>query len=457
MSETASHDSKESQRMQMTLETLGQLERRLHVAVPKEQIEGEVQKRLEQLAKTVKIAGFRPGKVPLKMVAQQYGPQVRSDVITATVQASLNDAIRTQNLRVAGYPRIEAKPDAAGDEFAFSAVFEVYPEIKIGDLSAVSIERPVAKVGPEDVDRTIEILRRQRARYEPVLRAARTGDQVVVDFTGTIDGVEFEGGQARDFPIDLGEGKMLPPFETTLTGMSAGETKTFPLVFPSDYHGREVAGKTAQFVLNVKSVNEPHLPPIDEEFAHNFGIASGRLDELRSEIASNLSVELTRKIEGVLKEQVMKALQATCQTIVPKSLVEIEAQSLLERATTELKNRGINIEDVELNVDMFRPQAEERVAFSLILNELVRLHELQAKPEQIRALVEEAAQSFEQPDAVIRWHYEQPERLNEYEVRAVERNVIDWVLGRARVQDRPTPFSALMEPASASATVPGAA
>ncbi|HEX7272905.1 MAG TPA: trigger factor [Casimicrobiaceae bacterium] len=443
--------------MQMTLETLGQLERRLHVAVPKEQIEGEVQKRLEQLAKTVKIAGFRPGKVPLKMVAQQYGPQVRSDVITDTVQASLNDAIRTQNLRVAGYPRIEAKPDAAGDEFAFSAVFEVYPEIKIGDLSAVTIERPVAKVGPEDVEHTIEILRRQRARYEPVLRPARTGDQAVVDFTGTIDGVEFQGGQARDFAINLGEGKMLPPFETALTGMSAGESKTFPLQFPSDYHGREVAGKTAQFVLSVKAVSEPQLPPVDEEFARNFGIASGSLDELRSEIAGNLDVELTRKIEGVLKDQVMKALQATCQTVVPKSLIEMEAQSLLERASAELKNRGIKIEDVELNVDMFRPQAEERVAFSLILNELVRLHELQAKPEQIRALVEEAAQSFEQPDAVIRWHYEQPERLNDYEVRAVERNVIDWVLARARVQDRPTPFSALMEPTSGPATVPGAA
>jgi len=457
MSETAPHHSKESERMQMTLETLGQLERRLHVAVPKQQIEGEVQKRLEQLAKTVKIAGFRPGKVPLKMVAQQYGPQVRSDVITDTVQASLNDAIRTQNLRVAGYPRIEAKPDVAEDQFAFSAVFEVYPEIKLGDLSAITIERPLAKVGSEDVDRTIEILRKQRARYEPVLRSARADDQVIVDFTGTIDGVEFQGGQARDFPITLGEGKMLPPFETAVSGMSAGETKTFPLVFPSDYHGREVAGKTAQFALTVKSVTEPHPPAVDEEFARNFGVASGSLEELRSEIANNLSVELTRKVEGVLKDQVMKALQATCQTVVPKSLVEIEAQGLLERATAELKNRGIKIEDVELNVDMFRPQAEERVAFSLILNELVRLHELQAKPEQIRALVEEAAQSFEQPDAVIRWHYEQPERLNEYEVRAVERNVIDWVLARARVQDRPTLFSELMEPVKAPANTPGAA
>ena len=434
--------------MQTTLETLGQLERRLHVAVPKAQIEGEVQKRLEQLAKTVRIAGFRPGKVPLKMVVQQYGPQVRSDVISDTVQASLNDAIRTQNLRVAGYPRIEAKPDVAADEFAFSAVFEVYPEVKLGDLSTVTIERPVAEVTPADVDHTLEILRKQRARYEPVLRGAQTGDQAIVDFTGTIAGLEFGGGQARDFAITLGEGKMLPEFEAALSGMTAGESKTFSLVFPEDYHGKEVAGKTAQFVMKVKSVSEPHLPPIDAEFARNFGIASGSLADLRAEITANLNVELTRKIEAMLKDQVMRLLQSTCQVQVPKSLAELEAQSLRDRAAAELKSRGVNPDSIELSAEMFRPQAEERVAFSLILNEIVREHQLQARPEQIRALVEEAAQSFETPDAVVRWHYEAPERLNEYEVRAVERNVIDWALARARVQDRPMPFSALMEPAA---------
>jgi trigger factor len=435
--------------MQMTLETLGQLERRLHVAVPKAQIEGEIQKRLAQLAKTAKIPGFRPGKVPLKMVAQQYGPQVRSDVISDTVQASLNDAIRTQNLRVAGYPRIEPKQDVAEDEFAFSAVFEVYPEIKLGDLSAITITRPVVEVTPADVDRTIEILRRQRTRYEPVTRPLQTGDRAIVDFTGTIDGAEFPGGQARDFAITLGEGKMLPEFEAALSGMAAGEQKNFSLTFPADYHGKEVAGRHADFALTVKSISEPHLPPVDAEFAKNFGIASGSLDELRTEIAANLGVELKRKVEGVLKDQVMKALQSTSELVVPKSLTELEAQSLRERAIAELKNRGVKTDELELPADAFRPQAEERVAFSLVLSEVVRQHQLQARPEQIRALVEEAAQSFEQPEAVIRWHYEQPDRLNEYEVRAVERNVIDWVLQRARVEDQPTAFSALMEPATA--------
>jgi trigger factor len=433
--------------MQTTLETLGQLERRLHVAVPKAQIEEEIQKRLQQLAKTAKVPGFRPGKVPLKMVAQQYGPKVRSDVISDTVQASLTDALRSQNIRVAGYPRIEPRPDVGADEFGFSAVFEVYPEITLADFANVTINRPVADVMPEDVDRTIEILRKQRAHFHPVTRPVREGDRALVDFTGTIDGIEFAGGQARDFAITLGEGKMLPGFESALTGMSPGETKTFDLVFPADYHGREVAGRQAQFTLTLKSLSEPHLPEVDDEFAKNFGIASGNLDELRSEIKSNLTVELKRKVEGVLKDQVMRALLTTSQLTVPKSLVELEAQNLKERTTAELKNRGA-APDEELTVDVFRAQAEERVAFSLILNELVRQQELQAKPEQIRALVEEAAQSFETPDAVIRWHYEEPSRLNEYEVRAVERNVIEWALQRAKVQDQPTPFLALMEPAA---------
>jgi trigger factor len=432
--------------MQMTLETLGQLERRLNVAVPKAQIEGEINKRLAQLAKTAKLPGFRPGKVPLKMVAQQYGPQVRSDVISDTVQASLNDALRTQNLRVAGYPRIEPKQDVAEDQFEFSAVFEVYPEIKVGDLSTVTIMRPVVEVTPADVDRTIDILRQQRVRYEPTTRPMQVGDRAIVDFTGTIDGAEFAGGQARDFPIVLGEGKMLPAFDAALAGMTPGETKQFPLSFPADYHGKDVAGKNAEFTLTLKSLGEPHLPAVDADFARNFGIASGSLDELRSEIAANLGVELKRKVEGVLKDQVMKALQLRCELVVPKSLVELEAQSLRDRAVAELKNRGVEAEQLELTPEVFRQRAEERVAFSLIINEIVRQHQLQARPEQIRALVEEAAQSFEQPDAVIRWHYEQPERLNEYEVRAVERNVIDWVLQRARVEDQPTEFSALMEP-----------
>jgi len=433
--------------MQMTLETLGQLERRLHVAVPIEQIEGEVQKRLARLAKTVRLAGFRPGKVPLKMIAQQYGPQVRSDVITDTVQTSLNDAIRAQNLRVAGHPRIEPKQAAASDQFEFSAIFEVYPEVKLGDLSGVKITRPVAEVTPPDIDHTIDILRNQRVTYEVVSRPAQRGDRVLVDFEGRIGGVVFPGGQAKNFAIVLGEGRMLPEFDAALTGMSAGQSKSFMLSFPADYHGKEVAGKGAQFELSLHSVSEPKLPAVDEEFARNFGIASGSVEELRAEIKTNLQIELKRKIEGVLKEQVLRGLRARAQLTVPRSLVEIEAQTLVNRTSAELKSRGVKPEG-PLSPDTFRAQAEERVALGLILNEIVRTHQLQARPEQVRSLVAETAQSYEQPDAVIRWHYEKPERLNEFELVAVEHNVVEWMLGHAQVQDAPTSFSALMEPAA---------
>jgi trigger factor len=434
--------------MQTTLETLGHLERRLHVSVPIEQIEDEVQKRLARLAKTVKVAGFRPGKVPLKMIAQQYGPQVRSDVITDTVQTSFNDAIREQNLRVAGMPKIEPKEAANSGQFEFSAFFEVYPEVNASDLTGVRIERPVARVEPRDIDHTLEILRRQRVRYETAARPAQMGDRAVVDFTGRIDGVEFPGGQAKDFAIVLGEGRMLPEFDTALAGMSTGDTKSFQVTFPADYHGKEVAGRTAQFELSVHSIAQPVLPEVDVNFAKAFGVTSGSVEDLRAEVSANLTAELQRKIEAMLKEQVMRALRERAEVVIPKSLVEIEAQNLAARAAAELRNRGVKADDVDLTPETLRPQAEERVALGLILNELVRTQQLQARPEQVRTLVTEAAQSYEQPDAVVRWHYEQPERLKDFELAALERNVVEWALKKAQVVDRPMSFSELMDPAA---------
>lgn len=435
--------------MQTSLETLGQLERRLTMAVPLAQIETEIDKRLARLARNAKVPGFRPGKVPLKLVAQQYGPQVRSDVISETVQASFADAVREQNLRVAGAPRIEPNPgEPTPGELAFSAVFEIYPEIRIGELSDIVIERPVSEVEPADVDHTIEVLRRQRTRYEHVARPAAEGDRVVVDFTGTIEGVEFQGGQARDFAIILGEGRMLPEFEAALAGMREGETRQFPVTFPSDYHGKEVAGKLANFVLTVKSVSASHLPAVDADFAKAFGIASGSVEDLKSEIAANLELELKRKIEGKLKEQAFAALRQKAEFALPKSLVEQEAQSMARRMAADLQQQGMKPDDIkQLSPDMFRAGAESRVALGLVLAEVVNAHGLKPKPEQVKALVHEAAQTYEQPEAVVRWHYDKPERLNEFETLAVERNVVDWLLQRVKVEDRHVPFRELMEPA----------
>lgn len=434
--------------MQSTLETLGQLERRLHVAVPLQQIEGEVGKRLARLAKTVKVPGFRPGHVPLKMVAQQYGPQVRTDVITDAVQQSFNDAVREQNLRVAGNPRIEpasGKTPAEGS-LEFSAVFEVYPEVKVGDVSAAAIERPQVDVTAEDIDRTVDVLRRQRATYTAQDGPIQAGDRAKVDFTGTIDGVEFAGGQAKDFDITLGEARMLPEFEAALSGMRPGETKAFDLTFPAEYHGKEVAGKTARFSITVKEAQRPHVPPLDSAFATAFGIKSGKVEDLRSEVEANLRLELKRKIEGVLRDQAMRALREKTQLTLPKSLVEQESVILARRMAANLAQQGMKPEDVKLEPGMFRTQAEERVALGLIIGELVRRENLTPRPEQVKAMVQEIAQTYEQPEAVVRWHYEKPERLADFEAMAVEHNVVEWVLGKAQVKDVPTPFETLMAP-----------
>jgi len=433
--------------MQTTLETLSALERRLNVAVPIAQIEGEVRKRLTRLARTAKVAGFRPGKVPLRMVDQQYGPQVRSDVISEAVQSSFNDAVREQKLRVAGMPRIEPQPreQTAADTLEFAAFFEVYPDIRIGDVGEIAIIRPQASVTEQDVDRTLDVLRRQRTTYAAVEREARSGDRVRVDFTGTIDGVEFPGGQAHDFPIVLGEAQMLPEFETAVAGMEPGATKTFTLVFPADYHGREVAGKEAQFTLTVKDVAEPHVPALDTDFAKAFGIASGEVADLRKEVETNLRLELKRKIEASVKAQALAGLRERATFEVPRALVESEAHILRRRAIASMREqRNMKPEDLEVSVDVFRPQAEERVALGLIIGELVRAEQLHAKPEQIKALVSETAQTYEQPDAVVRWHYEKPERLRDFEAMVLEQNVVDWILARAKVTDQTATFEDLM-------------
>jgi len=433
--------------MQTSLETLGALERRLNVAVPIAEIEGEVKKRLTRLARTVKVAGFRPGKAPLRMLDQQYGSQVRSDVISERVQSTFNDAIRSQNLRVAGTPRIEPQrgDQPATETLEFSAVFEVYPEVQIGQVEDIAITRPLAEVTPQDIDRTLEVLRKQRTTYSTVERAAQAGDRVHVDFTGTIDGVEFAGGQARDFPIVLGEGRMLPEFEAAITGAAAGDTREFPLTFPADYHGREVAGKEARFTLTVHRVEAPEIPALDSEFAKAFGIARASVDDLRREVESNLRLELKRKVDAAVKAQALSGLRQRATFAVPKALVDSEAHALRERTLANLREQpNVKPENLDLSLDVFRPQAEERVALGLIIAELVRNEQLHAKPEQIKTLVTETAQTYEQPDAVVRWHYEKPERLRDFEAMVLEQNVVDWILARAKVTDEPATFETIM-------------
>jgi trigger factor len=427
------------------LETLGALERRLNVSVPQDQIEAEVENRLKRLARTARIAGFRPGKVPMKIVAQQYGAQVRQEVLGETLQRSFSEAVRSQNLKVAGYPRFEPRAgEGAPAGFEYSATFEVYPEVRLGDLSASTLERPVLNVGAAEVDKTLEVLRKQRVRYEPVNRAAIPGDQVTLDFRGSIEGAEFPGGRGENMTVVLGEGRLLPDFEKQIAGMSAGESKAFELSFPQDYHGKEVAGKTAAFEINLKRVAGAVLPAVDAEFAKGLGIADGDPEKMRQEVAGNLEREVKRRIQARVKEQVMQVLVDTTRLEVPRSLVEMESQQLAENMKRDLEMRGVRAQGGPLPVEMFREQAERRVRLGLILSEVVRANQLHARPEQVRMIVEDFAQSYEHPHEVVQWYYAAPERLRDAEALALEENVVAWVQSRAKVLDKPVDFDEFM-------------
>jgi len=430
--------------MQSTLENLSALERRLTMSLPLADIDKRVDERLKQIARSVRMAGFRPGKVPLRIVAQQYGPQVRSEVIGDAVEKAFTEAVRGQNLRVAGYPRIEPKDSGDAAQIEFSATFEVYPEIALGDLGQARVERPVLTVGEAEVDKTIEALRKQRKRYEVADAPAAAGDRVTVDFAGTIDGAPFEGGQGSEVAFVLGEGRMLPEFEAALPGMKAGESKTVSVSFPADYHGKDVAGKTAQFAITLRKVEQGRLPDLDAEFARGLGVADGDLGKMRAEIKANVEREVRQRLGARLKGAVMQALLDTTKVELPKSLVDMEARRLVENARADLQGRGLKMENLPIDPGMFEEQARRRVALGLIMGECIKRHDLGAKPAQVRALVEEHAQSYEQPGEVVKWFYSQPERLAEFEGLAVEENMIQWVLGQAKVEERTVAFDELM-------------
>ena len=430
--------------MPPNVENLGTLERRVSMRVPVQDIEKQVDERLKKLARNVKMPGFRPGKVPMKIVAQTYGPQVRNEVLGDAVQKSFTDAVKEANLRVAGYPKIEPKTDRAEGMLEFSATFEVYPEVKVGDIAAATIEQPKTEVDDAAVDRTLEILRKQRTKFAAANRPAKDGDRLTVDFQGTIDGTPFEGGKADNFIFALGEGRMLPEFEAAARGVSVGESKTFTVKFPEDYHGKDVAGKEASFTISVKHIDEPVLPEIDAEFAKSLGVADGDVARMRAEVRANVEREVKKRVEARLKGQALDALLAATPLELPKSLVEMEAQQLVQRAAQDLQARGVKLDQVPLNPQQFEETAKRRVALGLIIAELARAENLQPKPAEVRAMVEQEAQSYESPAEVVKWFYMQPQRLSEMEAMALEANVVKWVLSKAQVKDKDISFDELM-------------
>jgi trigger factor len=430
--------------MQTKQETQGALERRIDMSVPMAEIEKEVESRLKRMARTVKMPGFRPGKVPMKIVAQTHGPQARSEAIGAAVEKAFGDKVREQNLRVAGYPRIEPKEPSGDGALEFSAVFEVYPDVPLGDVSAHSIQRPVLTVGEAEVDKTVDVLRKQRTSFAEADRAAQDGDRVVIDFAGRKDGEPFEGGQAQDFPFVIGAGSMLKDFEAAVQGLKAGEGKTFDMTFPEDYHAKHLAGQQVRFEITVKRVEGPVLPQINADFARALGVGDGDVTKLRAEVRANLEREVKRRIQAKVKEQVMEALLAANPIEVPKALVDAEAQQLAENAKRDLEARGMKAKDIPVEAAWFGEQAVRRVKLGLIMAELVKAKELYAKPEQVRTLIDEMAQSYEDPTELVRWYYAQPDRLAQAEAVVIEDNVVAWVVSQAQTSDNAVSFDELM-------------
>ena len=441
----------------MTVETLDKLQRRVTVSVPKAEVQTEITTRLKSLGRSLRLPGFRPGKVPMSLIAQRYAPSVEMEVLQDKIGSAFYEMASSARLRVAGMPQFTPKTEGIGDEvMAFDAVFEVYPEVQIPDLSTQPVERVAAVVDDAAIDRTLDVLRKQRATFVPRGEAGpkgetaeglevQDGDRVTVDFEGRIDGTAFDGGKAEGFTFVQGEGRMLPEFEAATKGLQAGQSKIFELHFPDDYAGRAVAGKTAQFTLKLNKVEWPLLPAVDADFAKALGVADGDVQRLRDDIRNNLQREVRSRLAQRNKLAVMDLLQKAVPVDLPAALVENEIRDLTSRARADLAERGVKDADkAPLPAELFREQAERRVRLGLIVAELVKQHELQPKPEQIRSYVEEMAASYEQPEDLVRWYYADQERLGQVEAIVTENNVTDFVFSQAQTTDKALTFDELM-------------
>lgn len=434
-----------------SIEIMSGLERRLNASIPLQLVSSEMEARLKNLARTAEVPGFRPGKAPFKILEQKHGAQIQQEVLQDALRRSFAKEAQENQLKVVGYPTFEVKttdPDALWIEY--SATFEVYPEVVLGDISAESMEQVVFTLSDADVDTTIATLRKQHATFEVVDRAAQNGDRVHIDFSGLLEGRIFEGGEARNLAVLLGAGRLLPDFENAIIGMKAGEKKSFDMTFPPDYQAEKVAGKSAAFTITLHKVEEQHLPEIDAKFAKLLGIEDGDVNKLKTEVRDNLEREIKRRLMVRNKDNAMATLLKVTQLEIPKALLDAEAQSLMQQTMRDMKKRGMEMPKGEesLPLELFTERAQKRVKLSLILTELVDKYELHAKPEQIKALVQDYAQSYDNPEEVVQWHYNDPTRLQDAENLVLEDNVVVWVTDAVKVTERVMEFNELMENAA---------
>jgi len=431
--------------MQVSVESGEGLERRLLVDLPKERVETEVEKKLTELAKNIRLDGFRPGKVPVRVVRQRFGDQVRQEVYGDLIQATFYEAAEQSNVAPVGDPSIELRDAAEEGGLSYTATFQVMPEIELADLSGKEVVKPVAEVTEADVDEMIDKLRRQRQSWEEVDRAAQDGDTVHIDFKGFIDGEAFEGGSAEDVPLVLGSGSMIDGFESGLLGAKAGETRTVEVTFPEDYRAEHLAGKPASFEITVRKVLEARLPEIDEQFVKDFGVEEGTEEALRAEVRKNMETELAQKLSGLAKDNVMALLREANPVEVPDAMVKQEAERMKQQAMADMQARGQQ-SSLDLPASLFEGQARVRVHLGLLVGEIIDKQGLEASEDDVRQMIEQLAQSYEDPQEVVDYYLNNPQQRASLENLVLENKVVDWVLEQVEVKEDKRTFSEVMNP-----------
>lgn len=432
--------------MQASIETISVLERRMTIAVPAERVENQVQDRLNEAARTVQLKGFRKGKVPVKVVKERFGSSVRQEVLGEVMSQSYYEALGQHKVKPASQPRIEAKSVEQGKDLQFIATFEVYPEVTLGDFTSIGVERKVADINESDIDKMIETLRKQRQTWKETDRAAQDGDQVVIDFVGTMDGQVFEGGSANGTRLVLGSNRMIEGFEQGLIGASKGEERKLALTFPANYSKQEYAGKAAEFAVTVQKVNEPVLPELNAEFFASFDVKGGGEPEFRTEVKSNMARELKNAVRNSVKNQVVNELIKLHKVELPKSLVASEINVLRQQAVQQYGGAGQKIDEKMLPAELFADQAQRRVSLGLIMNEVIQQNQLKVDPAAVRKLVEELAESYEQPQEVVNWYYGNKDQLAQVEAMALEEAVIDHILSKAKVTETACSYEEALKP-----------
>lgn len=431
--------------MAASVETISNLERRMTVTLPLAPLENQIRQRLTQISRTAKFAGFRPGKAPIGLVNQHYGDQVRDEVYSKAVETSFGEAVQEHKLRVAGFPDIQHKPFAeTASEFEYTATFEVFPEIKLGDLGKIKVEKPTLEVADADVEKTLDVLVKQRVSYTPVKRGAKKGDRVNVTLTASLEGQQVEGTGNKGLDMVLGEPGRLPAFDDAIIGGKAGQTKEFEITYPEDHNSPQVAGKTVAYEVTFNSVSEPVLPEVDAEFARNLGVEDGDVGKMRAEIKSSLDQEVEKRVKARVKEQVFQGLVDIADIELPKALVSAEINRMMQAAAQNLQQRGVDPASLKLDPSMFEEQAKRSTTLRLVLSEVVNKNNLQANADQVRAMVDTFAQSFEQPEELVKWYYADVKRLDEPAALATEENVVSWVMEKAKVSNKKIKFDDLM-------------